>query len=147
MGEYTSPRHQQRAASPSRSPPARLPERNLTSVPLDGQGLLEPLKTAVPGKWKPEVFPTSIPSLLARAGPRERGQCASHSLPPAAEGKGTPEVSTGHHSADGVTGAGSKCPALFPFWLLKSPKFLPEGPHFPPRALPSSLPSPLVCCP
>ena len=101
------------------------------------------------------MFPTGIPSPLAHAGLWERGQGASRSPPPAAEGKRPSggqrwesRSRSGHRLLKATQRVGdrtgSKCPALF-FgfllllllfvfsWLLRSPKFLPKGYHLPPR--------------
>lgn len=74
------------------------------------------------------MFPTGIPSPLAHAGLWERGQAASRSPPPAAEGKRPSggqrwesRSRSGHRLLKATQRVGdrtgSKCPALF-FWVF-----------------------------
>lgn len=142
--EYKPPRHQQRAALPYRSLPARLPTRNLTSL-LFPQGLQAPLEPGDPNSGSRRCF---LPAFPARWPVQGRGRGAKaplyhQSLLQTAEA--LPIVRAGHRGPDGVghrlvTEMGPRL-ALFPSWPIASPRLLSERPVSHPRLYPPpSLP-------
>ena len=89
------------------------------------------------------MFPTSIPTPLAHAGRRERGQGASPSPSPAAPSRSTPRGQRwaprsrpGHRL---LRPPSELVTQLGPSWPLTRPKFLPEGSHLPPISLLAAL--------
>lgn len=87
--------------SPSPGSRARIRLR----CPLFRQGFTGAFETRGPRKLKAGGVSYQHSSRLAHAGPRGRGQGASQSPPPAAESRGTPGVSAGHHGPRWVTQA------------------------------------------